>query len=216
MIRRRRGFTMVEILIVIGVIILLVGIGVIAYRGLDKMASSRATHVMLDNANAMVAEYEHGGQLSTMKAVYDPNVSPRVFFVATSSTDFIDARYSAGSNKWDVTVSGPARGACIEQCATVVERLIFQPRNKQALSGLPQKSLLDAPPTAASRTPGFADGWRNPIIFCPSGGIKVTLDPDGAKRDVLITSPDHRPFWASAGPDGDFSRGDDNEYSFAK
>ena len=69
--RRRRGFTMVEILITIGVIVLLVGIGVIAYRGLDKMASERTTHVALDNANAMIAEYEHGGQLVNL-TVYDP------------------------------------------------------------------------------------------------------------------------------------------------
>ena len=29
-----------------------------------------------------------------------------------------------------------------------------------------------------------------------------------------IRSPDNRPFWASAGPDGDFRTGDDNMYSF--
>ena len=30
----------------------------------------------------------------------------------------------------------------------------------------------------------------------------------------VIRSPDNRPFFASAGPDGDFSKGDDNLYSF--
>jgi hypothetical protein len=206
---------MVEILITIGVIVLLVGIGVIAYRGLDKMASERATHVALDNANAMIAEYEHGGQLVNL-TVYDPvNGSMGTSYSATSK-NFIDARYSAGSNKWDVTLSGPARGPCIMQCGIVIERLVWQPRNKQSLSGLPQKALLDEPSGSATAIPGLADGWRNPIIFCPAGGIKVTLDPDGAKRDVIITSPDHRPFWVSAGPDGDFSKGDDNVYSFSK
>jgi hypothetical protein len=29
-----------------------------------------------------------------------------------------------------------------------------------------------------------------------------------------IRSPDNRPFWASAGADGDFRTGDDNMYSF--
>lgn len=31
---------------------------------------------------------------------------------------------------------------------------------------------------------------------------------------AIITAPNNRPFFASAGPDGDFSKGDDNLYSF--
>jgi THO complex subunit 2 len=40
-------------------------------------------------------------------------------------------------------------------------------------------------------------------------------DP-AAKTTVLVTSPDRRPFWVSAWPDGDFAKGDDNVYSFGK
>jgi hypothetical protein len=62
------------------------------------------------------------------------------------------------------------------------------------------------------------DGWGNPIIFVPASiglagsstqGVKL-----GTSTYVAITSPDGRPFWASAGPDGDFATGDDNVYSF--
>lgn len=70
------------------------------------------------------------------------------------------------------------------------------------------------------------DAWGNPIIFVPSGlGKGATWTGKGAippgelgtgGRPFTQTSPDGRPFFASAGPDGDFSKGDDNIYSFEK
>ena len=78
----------------------------------------------------------------------------------------------------------------------------------------------------------LVDGWGNPIIVCfgSLGSIRtppVTLNTatriaghfsDGNLyangQSVVVTSPDHRLFFASAGPDGDFGLGDDNLYSF--
>jgi len=76
--------------------------------------------------------------------------------------------------------------------------------------------------TASGRTfPLLLDGWGNPIIFVPASGLRVrliadksTYDPMDATQNFVVTAPDKRPFWASAGPDGDFSKGDDNVYSF--
>jgi type II secretory pathway pseudopilin PulG len=78
--------------------------------------------------------------------------------------------------------------------------------------------------------PMLKDGWGNPIIFVPAAGLSVRTEAGGA-APVIITSPDHRPFFASAGPDGTFGfidkngngtfeagtdlpGGDDNLYSF--
>ena len=76
--------------------------------------------------------------------------------------------------------------------------------------------------TASGRTfPLLLDGWGNPMIFVPASGLRVRLpnnkkdyDVTDATQNFVVTSPDNRPFFASAGPDGDFSRGDDNLYSF--
>ncbi len=80
------------------------------------------------------------------------------------------------------------------------------------------------------------DGWNNPIIFVPATGLHVQMlngasaysgavtqnwiivSPEGrvtgnGTANPIVTTPG-RPFWASAGPDGDFSKGDDNIYSF--
>jgi prepilin-type N-terminal cleavage/methylation domain-containing protein len=215
--RKRRGFTMIEVLVTIGIIMILVAIGVIAFRGLDKMASERATHTALDNANAMLAEYEHGGRLDALVIVDPtrPDQFPPVgnaFWYATA-TDSIDTTQSS-VNLNDVGPSGISRKNAIQQSGAVVVRLIRTPKNKSAIGAMPQKSLIEQPQGSAIQAPAFADGWRNPILFCPAGGIRVNLSTGSAP--LVVTAPDHRPFWASAGPDGDFSKGDDNVYSFSK
>ena len=48
--------------------------------------------------------------------------------------------------------------------------------------------------------------YVRPTSYTPQGGAAT---PDGAFR-----SPDHLPFWFSAGPDGNFATHDDNVYSF--
>ncbi len=81
------------------------------------------------------------------------------------------------------------------------------------------------------------DAWGNPLIFVSSGSLGASpasytnLDSDGnpplnsggmtsgtraSAIKTQVRSPDGRPFWASAGPDGDFSKGDDNLYSFER
>ncbi|HVT88232.1 MAG TPA: type II secretion system protein [Tepidisphaeraceae bacterium] len=92
--------------------------------------------------------------------------------------------------------------------------------------------------------PLLLDAWDNPIIFVPATGLRVRLSNGATDYNVptsaavqptsmIIVSPEGqvamnttvtppqpqltrpgRPFWASAGPDGDFAKGDDNIYSF--
>ncbi len=86
---------------------------------------------------------------------------------------------------------------------------------------------------ADDAVPVLLDGWGNPIIFVPGGilGNGAAINADGtvipgsgsmhssavsAPAGYQVRSPDGRPFFASAGPDGDFSKADDNLYSFEK
>lgn len=70
--------------------------------------------------------------------------------------------------------------------------------------------------------PVFLDGWGNPIIYVPGAGLGIDPSlPPGTYgmltvggQQKIITAPDGQGFWASAGPDGSFSKGDDNLYSF--
>jgi prepilin-type N-terminal cleavage/methylation domain-containing protein len=56
--------------------------------------------------------------------------------------------------------------------------------------------------------------WANG--YSATTGAPAKVSNPGTARSIIVSAPDHRPFWASAGPDGDFSRGDDNIYSFEK
>jgi prepilin-type N-terminal cleavage/methylation domain-containing protein len=82
------------------------------------------------------------------------------------------------------------------------------------------------PPNGGIGTVVIVDAWKNPIIYVPSGGLSNvwiggTVPPTGVNtatggpwaHPMVVRSIDHRPFWASAGPDGIFSQGDDNLYS---
>jgi prepilin-type N-terminal cleavage/methylation domain-containing protein len=85
------------------------------------------------------------------------------------------------------------------------------------------------PSTVDKTVPVVLDAWNNPILFVPSGslgsgvalGTGNVITPgvgtlEAGNQSAVVNSPDGRPFWASAGPDGDFSKGDDNMYSFEK
>ena len=109
--------------------------------------------------------------------------------------------------------------------------------NKTILAQFRSSQLMEAIPAAAesgakltlpqgSNTPQpslVLDAWGNPILFVPAGGLFGVTAGDVYHDNIVpapgahngpIKSPDNRPFWASAGPDGDFSKGDDNMYSF--
>src|SRR5215217_7500112 len=61
--RARRGFTMVEIMVVIGILLVLMTIAAIAYKSLDNPVSGRSTQTTLQNLKGLLAEYEAAGGL---------------------------------------------------------------------------------------------------------------------------------------------------------
>lgn len=92
---------------------------------------------------------------------------------------------------------------------------------------------------AQNPAPLLVDAWNNPIIFVPASGMRVRLlngkkeySSSDATQNYIVISPEGavlnngtatpmvtrvgRPFFASAGADGDFTTGDDNVYSFEK
>jgi len=89
----------------------------------------------------------------------------------------------------------------------------FTPSPPDSAYWLPISGIVNGTPQVELTDPIFLDAWGNPIICC-IGGQMSNVTAGG--RVVTVSSPDKRLFWASAGPDGDFSKGDDNIYSFEK
>jgi hypothetical protein len=115
---------------------------------------------------------------------------------------------------------------------------VTPPLNDQTF-WIPVGSAEPAVPVSPfEKVPMLLDGWGNPIIFVPSGVLgtgaalspgptpplgypipgsgAIVSSPGSSGASIQVSSPDGRPFWASAGPDGIFRLGDDNMYSFEK
>jgi len=187
---------MIEIMVAIGIILVLMAIGVLGFRYLEKASANKATHVGLANCEAMTAEYEAAGMAITTLQPNPPN----------SAIGF-----------GDVAPGSSARSTAIVNTQAVMKLLLRVKQNETFYAGLPAKSFVDVNGT---RQQVLADGWGNPIVFVPKNGILTSLGrkPDGSytQINITITNPSGRPFWASAGPDGTFDGGDDNIYSFVK
>lgn len=76
--RRRGGFTLMEIMVVVGIILLLMSLGVVGYRSLDRTAALRQTRVTLSNAQAMVATYEATNGIGRLDYQNTPIPNPGV------------------------------------------------------------------------------------------------------------------------------------------
>ena len=245
--RARGGFTLLEILVVIGIILLLVSIGVVGFGVLDQ--SSKVTRTTLNNLQSMLTEYQN---------MTDLREQPQALWRGTTAVD----PKQTGASLWrepavieptDAKQNGQVSGppARYTWSAVANTQLVYQflnrvPANKQTLTKLPSKQLLGTIGTSEDRgkllgpagridPPLILDAWNNPIIFVGSDGLagvvyeaknegsttekpqRVTtagVIPGTGQIDPAVRAKSWRPFFASAGPDGDFKTGDDNLYSF--
>ena len=121
---------------------------------------------------------------------------------------------------------------CIQYCPGVASgpNLAAPPNPQYWLPAYPATTSAGIP--SDDTVPVLLDAWGNPIIFVPGGTLGngaalnngAVTPGTGAMRSgsgtagitTMAKSPDGHPFFASAGPGGDFSNGDDNLYSFEK
>ena len=257
--RARRGFTLIEILVVIGIILILLGMVVLGFRHIDAVASKRDTVAELHVCRDLLTEYEKLNGLDAIEAFVVPP-APLPPYLDPADFRILQSNPAAGNLNWpaiqvsDLVVGnngdvsdrsmGGARYRSVAMLKTrqrVMPVLLRVPRNRTTVASLPPKRILEAEPVASGTLipPDISqavilDGWGNPIIFVPRGGLHVNIrdpqDPNNKNpADYIVRtsgtflksqlaqhplSPADRPFFASAGQDGDFTKGEDNIYSF--
>jgi type II secretory pathway pseudopilin PulG len=267
----RRGFTMIELLVTIGIIMVLIGIVIVGVKHMTGSSKTSATKIDLQNVHSMLAELELAGPLTTTLLPVNPTGAMGAPMDVTFET------YDATNNGTPVGSAALDRwlSPAVLQTQTVMGRIRSVPKNRTALQSMPGERLMKAQVggkdySTATSTPGInttanqqhgtpdpaivVDAWNNPIIFVPGGGLvpptyvsgifykkgaTVTtgtapnltffrtlkegkLGSPAAGPDwesvqgsyAVVVAPGNRPYFASAGPDGDFSTLDDNMYSF--
>jgi prepilin-type N-terminal cleavage/methylation domain-containing protein len=215
----RRGFTMIEVLAVIGIILVLLGLLVGAFRHISQAAARKETIADLHICRAMLTEYENHNGIS----------------VVTNAT----GAGPVGPYGGDISNhGGGARfGSGVANTMKMMIGLLQVPANRTVVQGIQAKRILEPKTNTAAlnldQGAVLLDGWGNPIIVVPPAGLVVnildqTQTPPAAVLYVVRTSgmqpytagktpvpsAADRPFFASAGQDGDFSIGEDNVYSF--
>lgn len=258
--RKRSAFTTIELLVVIGIILLLMGMIVLGFRQWDKMASTKQTRAQLGVCKNLLIEYERtsgfkfieglGPQVQTpnpnpppatlLIPVYaDPN-PPQNIYDTKAKLQLTDLTAS-GSSDMSSHSTGSARYAspAVTDTQQVMGILTRVPGTRAIVTNMPANRLLEAAPgsTGPPRVDQavLLDGWANPIILVPAGGIVVNVkdpsNPTGQPIAFVVRSTGtfpntpqqlqlhpvttlDRPFFASAGQDGDFTTGEDNVYSF--
>jgi prepilin-type N-terminal cleavage/methylation domain-containing protein len=262
---RQRGFSLIELMVVIGLIAILGSLLLIGISHLITNGKRQATQLAFQNCQAMYSEYDRVARRH-FSSWSDPNQylanvqipSPRD--VSTTGSDRQGLAVFMTRDMMGLLRNNPVNAAAMgklsskafmslpmypsgtvatwtSQIYPLLSRvqginqdgspMIDQNGNPIDFSAIaiPEASgsqvAQPQPPndgfwlasTVDATVPVMIDGWGNPIIFVPSGALGNVTAGGGTGT---MKSPDGRPFWASAGPDGIMSQGDDNMYSFEK
>lgn len=193
----QRGFTLIEVLVAVGVILALLGIAFLGFSRVGDASRAQSTQVILQNLTNLQAEYERTRKLAFNTPVNAPGA------VVQGSAD---------------RLSHPA----IAQTQQVIGEMMRVPSIRDTLGRTMGEGVLRQTNGTPLDPPVLLDAWNNPIIYVPATGLQNVrvagdlrnISSAGAYALNGTPPPGARSFWASAGPDGDFSKGDDNVYSF--
>ncbi|HEX8525274.1 MAG TPA: type II secretion system protein [Tepidisphaeraceae bacterium] len=230
MIKKRRGFTVLELTVTISVIVILMALLVVGVGHVVGGSKEKQSRVTLENLRNLVAELEMTGGLRQAPRMW---VKGQQLIYSAQAQNYDIWHYYDYSTRTQppffgalygdqTTMTGPLNQGSKERFLSdavantqLVMGVIQQiPSAKTILANLPADSFMETipagnpkltPPGAKPNPPLIMDGWRNPIILAPAAGIWVSVgDPTtpGKVVNKLIKAPDNRPFWVSAGPDG--------------
>jgi type II secretory pathway pseudopilin PulG len=227
---------MIELLLVIGILLVLISMFFVGLRYVTQTARQRDTKAALETAKTMLNEYQQATHLNRAP----PNLTVS-YWTATETLPPPSATVpwaigpitpQTASTAASPAYSNPSVTLGVDTAA-VMYALEQIPANVTIINNLPaNKKLVALFPLndGTVQVTFLLDSWGNVILFVPSGGlvnvrfggqtstvtgqsaVGTTQTLGGAS--IRITSPDSRPFFVSAGPDGDVSLGDDNVYSF--
>lgn len=200
------GFTMIELMLVISVLVILVGIAIIGFARVGKSAQEKQTRANMQVLMLLQSNYQDAARATIN---YPPGATPPV----TSPLAAPGSVVEGGVDRFSSAV-GTTDG--------VVEVFQSALNNAKVWDQIKADQLLKDSSGNYGRV--MLDAWGNPMIYVPQqglgnvtiGGANYRVTSAGVKQEKpsLVVGGEASPFWASAGPDGNFQLGDDNIYSF--
>lgn len=234
--RMHKAFTLIELIVVI--VILTTLIGLVTY-GLAKVTANqkeKSTRTMMANLDSMLQEMQSTRQLKNLPA--GGRAAPQGDMSADVASSSHNIRFTTMVRTQDAIgrmMSVPANKSLLAKLPA--DNLLAEIPNGISVPNLNMNNGKIDPPLPL-------DGWGNPILFLgppdltigsgapaweeryglsgvtASGATihvtnpRIPYPPSEKAPNAQAVMMSYRPFWASAGPDGDFSKGDDNVYSF--
>jgi prepilin-type N-terminal cleavage/methylation domain-containing protein len=188
--RRQKGFTVIELLVVLGIIAILSAIAFTAFRAMQKSAAEKKTRTMLANAASLLAEYGAGNSLRDQPAYMwdrtgakytaagfdiwsdaDPTTVPKPTATPATGMDPL----LAPPDPMEDDLATVVKSQAVLNTATVMRELKRTPSFEKMMAQLPANSTMMVyepntnPPVLIG--PVLLDGWGHPIIFVPSTGL---------------------------------------------
>jgi len=170
MLTRRKAFTLIELLLVIGVLVILIGIVVWGLKGGGTAVAAKATRTTLQNVTNMSEELNRKNKMEGLNSIY-PTKPPDVPPVPGPET--------APGNVTSDTKNQDRLGSAVYRTAQFMRYLSSIPDNKKILERLPSDQLLSVPASGSfSGGTVVLDGWRNPILFVPPAGLQYVASKE--------------------------------------
>lgn len=224
--RNKPAFTLIEIIVAVSIMVILMTMFVVGIKYVSASSKEKTTRITLANAQAMLTELETTAGLSRLPVgAFDaPGVVNEDIPNRTNNTGVIGTR-----DVFAILRSVPNNAKTMNQLPPQ-QLLTFNNSGSDPLAGVP--ILLDAwnnPIICVPPPNSNAGDWRDSYglrgvklkddtvthrVVNP-GGLDIAGDTEKASVLGDKTRLSHfRPFFVSAGADGDFRTHDDNIYSF--
>lgn len=203
----RGGFTLIEVMVAVGIILILVAVSIAGIAQLSKHTKAQRTTTVLETAKSLLDGYRASdSSQSALKALYDtnndayktpflPNGPGQDLDVSLVGGCLMATKGPNGQHDWATIVgdtNNPGLQKEIEFTARVMQVLLRVPENRQAMEKLPAESkfILTANGTAITTAPPLlADGNGEPILFVPPAGFESVqisgLNTGGLANPVL-------------------------------
>jgi prepilin-type N-terminal cleavage/methylation domain-containing protein len=226
---RRPAFTLIEMMVVVGILLILVAMGAYALRYVAQNAKNNQTQTVLNTADAMVKELDATGgtlQMNQILCTYAGlNPGSSVTQVTIDATAAGSKGNVSDQQAWVQSLNGASKTSPLYLTQEIMGMLLRNSNNMAAFKQLPPQLKMTSAmingqltPLAIGGAPAplLLDGYGHPLLFVPPGGIQHVTMGTSATPVTFQTNPAVPVyFWLSAGNDGNFSTGDDNVCSKA-